>query len=328
MTSTIVKYRGVIGPLAVVALFVVGALWSPFEPHRPPADPSGSPSGTASWVDEDWNAFAATVREAVDMGADTLPMGAAMATIGRSLVGTPYVPGTLEVDGPERLVVNFRGLDCVTFVENVYALATVVKAGIASRLGDRGNAEGEYERALVQLRYRNGFLDGYPSRLHYFTDWIADNQRRLLMTDITADLGGVQDREPVNFMSTHPDAYRQLADPEVVEEIREAEARLSARGRVFIPQNAIADAAPAIQDGDIIAATSTVTGLDVAHTGLALWVDGTLRLMHAPLVGETVQISEVPLADRIQRIGSQDGIIVARPNEPIATSRTPRAAGF
>lgn len=328
MKSTLMKYRGVLGPLAVVALFVVGALWSPFEPHRPPADPSGAPSGAASWVEDDWNAFEATVRDAADAGADTLPMGAAMALIGRSLVGTPYVPGTLEVDGPERLVVNFRGLDCVTFVENVYALATVVKAGTASRLGDRGYAEGEYERALVRLRYRNGFLDGYPSRLHYFTDWIADNQRRLLVADITPELGGVLDMEPVNFMSTHADAYRQLADPEIVEEIRDAEARLSARGRVFIPQNAIAAAAPSIQDGDIIAATSTVAGLDVAHTGLALWVDGSLRLMHAPLVGEMVQISETSLSDRIQRIGGQDGIIVARPNEPLTSSRAPRTAGF
>jgi len=68
-----------------------------------------------------------------------------------------------------------------------------------------------------------------------------------------------------------------------------------------------------LEDGDIIAATSVVEGLDVAHTGLALWVEGTLRLMHAPLVGDSVQISEVTLAERIQRIEGQDGIIVARP---------------
>jgi len=61
--------------------------------------------------------------------------------------------------------------------------------------------------------------------------------------------------------------------------------------------------------------TSTVEGLDVAHTGIALWVDGTLRLLHAPLVGEAVQISEVSLAERIESIDGQDGIIVARPIE-------------
>jgi len=68
-----------------------------------------------------------------------------------------------------------------------------------------------------------------------------------------------------------------------------------------------------IRSGDVIAATSTVEGLDVAHTGLALWRDGTLHLLHAPLVGEAVQVSEVSLADRIRRIEGQDGIMVARP---------------
>jgi len=70
-----------------------------------------------------------------------------------------------------------------------------------------------------------------------------------------------------------------------------------------------------IQDGDVIAATSTVRGLDVAHTGIALRIDGVLHLMHAPLVGDSVQISPFSLAERVRRIGGQDGIIVARPRE-------------
>jgi hypothetical protein len=131
--------------------------------------------------------------------------------------------------------------------------------------------------------------------------------------DVTADLGGERDDEPVDFMTTHTDAYRQLADPANVARVRQAEEALSAQGRAYVPQDRIAAVAGDIQDGDIIAATSTVPGLDVAHTGLALWVDGTLRLMHAPLVGDSVQISEITLADRIQGISGQDGIIVARP---------------
>ena len=82
-----------------------------------------------------------------------------------------------------------------------------------------------------------------------------------------------------------------------------------------MPEERLAAVAPSIRDGDIIAATSTVAGLDVAHTGLALWVDGTLRLLHAPLVGDSVQISEESLPQRIRRIRGQDGILVARPTE-------------
>jgi hypothetical protein len=156
-------------------------------------------------------------------------------------------------------------------------------------------------------------LEGYPSRLHYFTDWIADNDRRGLVRDVTAELGGVLDDEPIDFMTTHTDAYGQLSDPANVARVREVETALTEAGRYFVPQDRIAEVADQIEDGDIIAATSTVQGLDVAHTGLALWVDGTLRLMHAPLVGDSVQISEITLAERIQGISGQDGILVARP---------------
>ena len=83
--------------------------------------------------------------------------------------------------------------------------------------------------------------------------------------------------------------------------------------RWAVPEDALDAATLSIRQGDIIAATSTVDGLDVAHTGLAIWVDGTLRLMHAPLVGDSVQISEESLAERIRRQPGQDGIMVARP---------------
>ena len=82
-----------------------------------------------------------------------------------------------------------------------------------------------------------------------------------------------------------------------------------------MPEARIAAVADRIRDGDVIAATSTVAGLDVAHTGLALHVDGRLHLLHAPLVGDSVEVSELPLADRILRIEAQDGIMVARPRE-------------
>lgn len=309
------KYRGALGPLTAVLLFIVGMRWSPFEPHGVPSDPSGAPAATISWDDRDWAVFERTVANSLAEQQDTLPIGELMARIGVSLVGTAYVPQTLEVDGPERLVVNFQGLDCVTFVENVYALARTVKAIEPERLADRASLEGDYERMLRSLRYRNGQIDGYASRLHYFSDWIGQNSRKGLVRDITGELGGVLEAEPINFMSTHPASYRQLADPDVVRDIAAIEASLSGTGRFVIPQDRVAGIAGDIQNGDIIAATSTVQGLDVAHTGLALWVDGELRLLHAPLVGEAVQISEIPLAARLGRIESQDGIIVARPME-------------
>jgi hypothetical protein len=132
---------------------------------------------------------------------------------------------------------------------------------------------------------------------------------------ITKDLGGVVDDEPITFMSTHRDAYKQLVDSAYFRQIGEAEARLNAMPRYFIPKADVAKVQEKIEDGDVIALASTVKGLDVAHTGIAVWRDGELHLMNAPLVGKSVEISEKNLSDRLAGIKSQDGAMVARPLE-------------
>lgn len=277
--------------------------------------PAAAQGQAYAWDDDDWTVFEGKVRWALEARLDTLSMGTAMAALGRTFVGTPYVANTLEAPGPERLVINFRGLDCVTFVENVFALARFVRSSDAATLLDhRQAAERRYSGLLVQVRYRGGRMDGYPSRLHYFSEWIADGVAKGLVDDVTRELGGVHDGEPVDFMGRHPEAYRQLGeDPNNLAAIRAVEERLAAQERWYVPQARVAAVATGIRDGDIVALTSTVAGLDVAHTGLALWVDGTLRLMHAPLVGDSVEVSAEPLAERLLRIRSQDGIMVARP---------------
>jgi hypothetical protein len=228
-------------------------------------------------------------------------------------VGATYTPATLEVPGPERLVVNLREFDCVTFIENVLALVRMIRAGGGASLATPAEARARYEGYLRELRYRGGVLSGYPSRLHYFSEWLSDHEQRGMLQLLGKELGGTLDREAIDFMSTHPNAYRQLSEPGVLDSIRGIEQRLNqGEGRWYIPEGRIASAADRIRDGDLIAATSTLKGLDVAHTGIALWRNGKLHLLHAPLVGKSVEISEVPLAERILGIPSQDGIMVAR----------------
>jgi hypothetical protein len=315
MRETLLRYRGLLGPLAAVALFLAGMIWSPFEPHREPQNFDLPLEVEPTWTEEDWNVFSGKVRWAAEARLDTLPTGAAVGALARTFVGAPYVPHTLEVEGAEKLVVNFRGFDCVTLVENVLATVRFVRGGGAGRLADRGRAEAAYEALLREIRYRNGVVAGYPTRLHYFSDWIYDNERRGIVRDVTASLGGVPDPDRIDFMSTHPEAYRQLADSQVLEGIRSVEAAISSRPRHYVPQGSIATVADAIEEGDVIAATSSIPGLDVAHTGIAVRIDGALHLLHAPLVGESVEISDSPLAERIARISGQDGIVVARPVE-------------
>jgi hypothetical protein len=237
---------------------------------------------------------------------DTLPMGEIIVRIGRPFVGEPYTPQTLELPGPERVVVNLREFDCVTYVESVLAMARLI------RDGRRGFAA--FAEELRRIRYRDGQLNGYPSRLHYFSEWIADKERLGMVRDVTQELGGSRVTEPVDFMSRNYSAYPKLVDePAMVDEIRRVEERLSGLARYAISQGQIARVADRIRNGDVIALTSTVRGLDIAHTGFAIWVDGRLHLMHAPLVGRSLEISERPLAERILGISGQNGMMVARP---------------
>lgn len=301
--------RRAFAAVVIIVLAVAGWLLAQRALDRV-ADPAPVEKPAAAGVDavytaEDRRIFQATMERARSDRLDTLPVGAIVARLGRGFVGAPYTPNTLDPPGPERLVANLREFDCVTFVENMLAMARVVRAGTPDF--------DAYLAELARIRYRSGRLEGYPSRLHYFSEWIADNAAKGIVRPVTAELGGVPDAEPLGFMSAHPDAYWQLADAANVDAIRAMEARLSATPRLYIPEAAIAAAAPDIRSGDIIAATSALEGLDVAHTGIALWVDGSLHLMHAPLVGRAVEISDLPLADRILRIAGQGGIMVARP---------------
>ncbi len=313
MSRTIVAIAPVLGLVFALAWWVGRRA---LEPERRPVDvvaqAAAAPSATPAPLEvvdseQDRLIFREKMEWARAERLDTLPIGEIVARLGRTFVGTTYTPGTLEIDGPERLVVNLRELDCVTFVESTLAMARLIRDG-------RFDDYDAYTRELARIRYRGGIIDGYPSRLHYFSEWIADGAAKGLVVDVTRELGGVLDDEPIDFMSTHPDAYRQLADPLVLAAIREVEAELGRRPRHYIPERAIASVADRIRNGDIIAATSSVEGLDVAHTGIAIWVDGRLHLLHAPLVGKTVEISELPLAERILGIRGQDGIMVARPS--------------
>ena len=269
----------------------------------PAAPPPGDPV-EARTLEADREIFEATMERARREGLAALPIGERIATLGKWFVGADYVPGTLEVT-PERLVVNLREFDCVTYVESMLAMARL--------LDQPTQTFAAFQDELRTLRYRGGKLAGYPSRLHYFSEWILDNERLGILENITRELGGVPLNEAIDFMTTHRDSYPALRSPEVLSRIREQEVALSQRPLYYVPEDRIAEVAPRIQDGDIIAATSAIRGLDIAHTGIAVRIDGALHLMHAPLVGKSVEISELPLADRILEIDGQDGIMVARP---------------
>ena len=87
----------------------------------------------------------------------------------RQLIGIPYVAQTLEVNKEEQLIVNLHQLDCTTYVENVLALTLCTENKKQPTFLD-------FCYYLRMLRYEDGKI-GYPTRLHYFTHWISNNNK-------------------------------------------------------------------------------------------------------------------------------------------------------
>ena len=215
----------------------------------------------------------------------------------RSFIGKPYVAHTLEVGDEERLMVNTK---CAYQKKYTYAA---------------------YRAALQAMRYRHGRINGYPSRIHYFTEWITENSKSGLVTEMQQPdppFTAVQ-TVSVNYMSQHPQSYKALkAHPEYVPEIRRMEQRVSGQQFRYIPKSRVgrsAELRQAVKDGDIIAITCNKAGLDIAHLGFAVWKNGNLHLLNASQLHKQVIEEPMTLWQYLRQHPSHTGIRIIRINK-------------
>ncbi len=234
----------------------------------------------------------------------SLPLTDLVCAIGNYFLGYPYLPATLEAGGKEKLIVNFAQFDCFTFVETVLALNRCVVNGKITN--------SEFRWALQLIRYRQGIIDGYSSRLHYFTDWLRDNEQKKIISDISRQLGAVNQRKKINYMTAHRKAYSALHDENEFNKMQLAEKNISRRIMQVIPQDEVNRQMDKIKTGDIIAFPATKEGLDVAHVGFALWRGKKLHLLHASSNEGAVVVSGKTLGAYLKSNKNFTGIIVAR----------------
>ena len=238
------------------------------------------------------------------------PREAGTLWFARQFLGRPYVAHTLEVNDDEQLVVNTRELDCTTLIETVTALTLCHQR--------RQSQWSDYLQTLQTLRYRGGVIDGYTSRLHYFTDWIEDKTCLSLVQEI-------QEPDPpftavqtikVNYMSQHPQAYKSLkAHPQLIPAIARQEQMLSGRQYRYIPKQEVANTRllrQTIRDGDIIAITCSKPGLDIAHLGFAVWHKDGLHLLNASQLRKKVVVEPMTLYRYLQKHPTHTGIRIIR----------------
>lgn len=228
----------------------------------------------------------------------------------RKFLGLPYVAYTLESSGKERLVINTRQLDCTTLVENVTALTLCA---------NRGHYAWEsYLQTLREIRYRDGIVDGYPSRIHYFTEWITSNTAKGIVNEIQSpeSVFSALQTVRVNYMSKHPKSYKALSShPEYISKIRQMEQNVSGGKFRYIPKAGVTNSQllrRAITDGDIIAITSKKQGLDIAHLGFAVWKADGLHLLNASQLHKKVVEEPMTLGQYLQKHPSHSGIRIIR----------------
>ena len=261
----------------------------------------------SSLLPEDLDVFQGVSRYAVERNLQNEAMGDSIQSLSEYFLGLPYEGYQLDQGEREVLSVNLRTFDCVIFVETVLALAR--------NFAMQDYSAPNFLESMQAQRYRNGDIDGYCSRLHYFTDWIRENDRQGRVSDITAQLGGTTVQKQINFMTSHRDAYPQLVDnDENYRCIAGIEADLSPAELTYIPTSEIRGIYSELQAGDIVAIATSVPGLDVSHTSfIHMSEDGNVGVIHSDIYG--VQI-EPDLQQFIERAPNSIGIIIARPTNP------------
>jgi hypothetical protein len=243
----------------------------------------------------------------------TLPIGERTAAVGQALTGTRYKSYTLEIDNRiESPSVNFNGLDCWTFFETSLAFARMLNEPEANWTPE------DFLHYIEVDRYRGGVCTGeYLSRLHYLEDWLYDNDKRGLVEDLTAKLGGKNVPHAAHEMTVGWRHYRYLAaNKSLLGPLARMEGDVSRRPLYQIPKTRVAKIEPKLQSGDIIGIVSHDGRLySTSHVGLALRTsDGVLHFLHASAphnYGRVVVDSR--LSDYLKKYRSDSGILVARP---------------
>lgn len=228
--------------------------------------------------------------------------------LGKAFLGSPYTAGTLDNgDGEETLTVNMEEFDCTTYVETMLALAYT--------LGENRTSWRDFVYNLERMRYRNGTVNGYPSRLHYASDWIVDNVHRGNLKEVTSQIAEpAYQVKTIDFMTANRDKYPALKEDAAFQKMANVERGYRNHRFPYIKSTKTAskDVAGNLREGDIILIVTKIPGLDVQHMGIATFVNGVPHLMHASSAEGKVVVDKLPLPEYLRRNRSALGIRVLR----------------
>ncbi|MEN2986261.1 MAG: N-acetylmuramoyl-L-alanine amidase-like domain-containing protein [Thermodesulfovibrionaceae bacterium] len=201
--------------------------------------------------------------------------------ISEEFIGIPYKKNSLigSVHKKEELVVDFEGVDCMTFIEYVEAL----------RLSSDFYS---FIENLKTVRYFDGVVD-FNKRRHFFTDWNKLKTVKNITSELSKNIKGI------------------------IKEINKSKENLLVEGldvkkrRInYIPLEFIEETIPKLKTGDYCGFYTSKMGLDVDHVGIIVIKKEKIILRHASSLKGFVTDE-----DFFDYIKSKKGIIVFRAKE-------------
>ncbi len=217
----------------------------------------------------------------------------------RDSAGTPYAPGPLG-EGPDGQydtdpLMDLSRVDCVTFIEQVAALA-------ASRTYDEAHA------LLQRIRYKDGRVD-YEHRNHFMiSDWVASN--RAWCREITGDTGTAT--KTVTRTISRRDFFDKVEAPDLGEETPDEKITLT-----YIPSAEAGAALDAIDAPTLVVFIGHIDWLFALHTGLLIpRDDGPPWLYHAS--SKAGEVAAMSLTDYLKEQADRYlGIALYRLEDPV-----------
>jgi Protein of unknown function (DUF1460) len=247
-----------------------------------------------------------------------LDLGDRLQIVAQEFLGDPYRANLLDQSATEQPFVSLHEFDCILFLETVLAVTSALSSTDLPTIDLTTKPKPSIETNLFQeiqrYRYRDGKLDNYCSRLHYFSDWVLDNQQR----GIVKDVGTKPLKRSLNFMSQNWKKYPPIVTNTSLKNcIKTTESSLSQKlqsGQLnYIPIEDLSTEESKLRSGDLIGLVTNLKGLDVTHSGF-LYRKGSASpagLLHAS------QRSGIKISPNLERyvrgVDGAIGIIVARP---------------
>uniref|UniRef100_A0A7C4ENH6 DUF1460 domain-containing protein n=1 Tax=Thermodesulfovibrio aggregans TaxID=86166 RepID=A0A7C4ENH6_9BACT len=199
--------------------------------------------------------------------------------ISKYFLGTPYKKNSLIGSfQKEQLVVDFEGVDCMSFIEYVESL----------RLSF--NFESFIEN-LKTVRYFDSIVN-FEKRRHFFTDW----KYLKSVKDATDEIGKENVKKVMKELNKKNEGFWIEGLP------------VKKRTITYIPVECIEKIAFSLNTGDYCGFYTSKLGLDVVHTGIIIKDENFIMLRHASSISGMV-VEE----DFLSYSKNKEGIIIFRP---------------